>query len=115
MLGWRLCRRRYVELNGIGAAITGGRWNRPGFPLVYVSETDALAVLEVRFHLRRYIPRTYVFVTAEIPAESIARVEEIETLPPSWSDNLEWTRSAGERFLKEESAIALSVPSRIVP
>jgi RES domain-containing protein len=83
--------------------------------MVYMSATDALAVLEMRVHLRNYIPRTYVFVTAEIPAELIARVEDRESLPSNWPGDLDWTRSAGERFLKEKSSAALSVPSRIVP
>lgn len=115
MQAWRLCRRRYADLNGIGAASTGGRWNPVGLPMVYMSSSDALAVLEVRVHLRRYIPSSYVFITAEVPADTIELVEEREPLPPNWSDDLAWSRAVGERFLKGGTAVALSVPPRIVP
>src|ERR1035437_3474833 len=115
MQAWRLCRRRYAELNGNGAASTGGRGNPVGLPMVYMSSSDALAVLEVRVHLRRYIPRSFVFVTAEVPDELIATVEGREPLPPNWNEDLVWSRAAGERFLKDESSVALSVPSRVVP
>jgi len=115
MLAWRLCRRRYAELNGMGAASTGGRWNPVGFPMVYMSSSDSLAVLEVRVHLRRYIPNSFVFVTVDVPEELITAIETRESLPPNWHDNLEWSRAADRRFLNDESSVALSVPSRVVP
>jgi RES domain-containing protein len=83
--------------------------------MVYMSSSDALAILEVRVHLRNYIPKTYVFVTAEIPSELIVQVENICCVAPQWPDDLEWSRSVGEMFLKGEISVALSVPSRIVP
>lgn len=39
------------DLTGKGAEITGGRWNRKGTPLVYSSESRALACLETLVHL----------------------------------------------------------------
>ena len=48
MLAWRLCRKRYADLDGIGAAQVGGRWNPLGLPMVHMSSTDALAALEAR-------------------------------------------------------------------
>ena len=115
MLAWRLCRERYAKLDGIGAAKVGGRWNPTGLAMVYMSSTDALAVLEVRVHLRRYIPDTYVFVTAEIPAEVIERVENLTAFPDDWRDNLDWSQSVGRNFIDESWSAVLSVPSRIVP
>jgi RES domain-containing protein len=96
MLAWRLCRERYAKLDGIGAAKVGGRWNPIGLAMAYMSSTDALAVLEVRVHLPRYIPETYVFVTAEIPNELIERVEDHSALPNHWSENVDWTQSVGK-------------------
>jgi len=39
------------DLSGKGAELTGGRWNRPGTPLVYTSTSRALACLETVLHL----------------------------------------------------------------
>ena len=80
-----------------------------------MSSTDALAVLEVRVHLRRYIPGTYVFVTANIPDHLIERVEDHAGLPADWRDNLAWTQAIGLQFIAESWSVGLSVPSRIVP
>ena len=73
MLAWRLCRERYADLNGIGAAKVGGRWNPAGIPMVYMSSTDALAALEVQVHFPGYIPETYVFVTAGSSFKNLGR------------------------------------------
>jgi len=115
MLVWRLCRQRYASLDGRGAAKVGGRWNPVGTPLVYMSASDALAVLEVRVHLPRYIPETYIFVTAEVPEHLIHRLEEHVDLPEDWRQDMNWTQAAGLRFVTEQWSAALSVPSRVVP
>jgi RES domain-containing protein len=115
MLAWRLCRERYAKLDGVGAARVGGRWNPVGLAMVYMSASDALAVLEVRVHLRRYIPDTYVFATAEIPDHLIERIENHSIFPADWRDNLGWSQSVGSKFVNESWSAALSVPSRIVP
>lgn len=83
--------------------------------MVYMSSTDALAVLEARVHLPLYIPDTYVFVTAAIPDELIQRAEDRQAIPRDWNDNLGWSQSFGKAFADEAWCAALSVPSRIVP
>jgi RES domain-containing protein len=39
------------DSSGRGAEITGGRWNRPGVPMLYASSSRALACLETVVHL----------------------------------------------------------------
>jgi RES domain-containing protein len=50
---WRLCRRQYAvtAFSGIGAKLWGGRWNAPGYPVVYTADSLALAALETFVHL----------------------------------------------------------------
>lgn len=115
MLAWRLCRQRYLKLDGAGAAKFGGRWNPIGLPLVYMSESDALAVLEVRVHLPRFVPETYVFAIADIPDHLIEAVEDHASIPDEWSANPAWSKAIGSAFVHEGWAAVLSVPSSVVP
>jgi RES domain-containing protein len=52
---WRIATdaREYEahDLGGRGAEKTGGRWNRPGRPVVYTATSIALARLETVVHL----------------------------------------------------------------
>lgn len=53
MIVWRICKKRHVDsaLSGIGAEITGGRWNEKGHRAVYTSGSIALATLELLVHV----------------------------------------------------------------
>src|SRR6202012_4509112 len=70
MIGWRLCRRIYTDLEGEGAFRYGGRWNSRGRPVVYLAEHPALAALEVRVHLDlpfELLPADYVLLRVLVP------------------------------------------------
>jgi RES domain-containing protein len=105
---WRICRRPFADLSGDGARLYGGRWNRPGQPLIYAAETAALAVLEVRVHLDLdwdILPDDYVLVaidTAAIVAETIQE-------PP------DDPRVIGDAWIESRRSALLRVPSFIVP
>jgi len=105
---WRICRRPFADLSGNGARLYGGRWNKPGRPLIYAAETAALAVLEVRVHLDLdwdMLPDDYVLVaidTAAIVAETIHE-------PP------DDPRAIGDAWIESRRLALLRVPSGIVP
>ena len=46
---YRICHVRYLEdFRGLGASYRdGARWNEPGFPIVYFTETPSVAMLEM--------------------------------------------------------------------
>ena len=49
---WRFAKQPYAnDLSGEGAKRAGGRWNSRGFPVVYLAEHPALALVEIRAHL----------------------------------------------------------------
>jgi RES domain-containing protein len=50
---WRITKQKHVKsaFSGEGARLYGGRWNSQGVPVVYVAQSQALAVLEVLVHL----------------------------------------------------------------
>ena len=51
---WRLVRaeRSADAFTGEGARLYGGRWNSPGKAVIYTSEHQATAVLEILVHVR---------------------------------------------------------------
>ena len=102
--------------SGEGARLVGGRWNLPGTPLVYTSETLSLAALETFVHLQPVDKRIrYVWFRVTIPA-SVA-IDRQASLPDSWRDSppSEATQAIGTAWAKEKSSVVLRVPSTLVP
>lgn len=67
---YRLTRRIHAALSGEGARVYGGRWNSPGFAVVYTAAEPALAVLETLVHLELdfdEMPTVYVMMGIELP------------------------------------------------
>jgi Uncharacterized conserved protein, COG5654 len=106
---WRICRKPFADLSGDGARLHGGRWNSPGWPVVYTAETAALAVLEVRVHLDldwTVLPDDYVLMEIDLPDDlSRQEIREIPTDPIAVGDS--WLASGASELLK--------VPSFIIP
>jgi RES domain-containing protein len=115
-LAFRLTRRRHADLSGEGARLVGGRWNSPGRPALYLAESRALAVLDVLVHLdldEQTIPADYVIMTVELSALDGTRgwLEQGPSVPPADAA----CREIGDGFLVSQRALALRVPSIIVP
>ncbi len=112
MTAWRLARKRFATLDGAGARLYGGRWNRRGQAVVYSSQNLSLAVPEVSVHLELAVedfPADYVKIAIQVP--DALRVERVEALPRSASQTLE----AGANWYDSGGAVGLLVPSVIVP
>ena len=124
MIAWRIATHTpdYLadDLTGTGAKISGGRWNRPGLPVVYCAETPSLACLETLVHLGTgSLPLNRYLVRIDIPA-SIWRSRDRHiptTLPVGW-DNCPPSKASldfGDKWLKENRTAVLVVPSAIAP
>lgn len=115
---WRICKRRHAAFDGEGARIAGGRWNRRGTAVVYVSETLSLAALELLVHCDPVLlPGDLVSIRAEIPdGLEITRVE-VDALPRGWrrSPPPDALAAIGSDWARRASTAALSVPSALVP
>jgi RES domain-containing protein len=120
---WRLVRDKYRDqaLDGVGSALTAGRWNSLGTRMVYTASTLALAILEIRVHLplATYQPsQRYSGIELELQDGS---TETVIDLPKSWrkiprsSESITWCRTFGDRWIKEQRSVALKVPSAVVP
>jgi len=113
---FRVTRRSYADLSGEGARRVGGRWNSPGRPALYLAESRALAVLEVLVHLdldADMIPADYVIMAVDLSAlaEVSGWVDDGPSIPPPDAD----CRALGDAFLASRRALALRVPSILVP
>ena len=120
---WRIVKRRYAEhaFDGEGARRFGGRWNSPGRPVVHVSESGALATLEILAGLGTTGPLpAWVIIGVRFPEEIVAGVGDLldpAGLPGGW-DSCPPTfvsQGIGDRWLDEATSAALRVPSVIVP
>jgi len=115
---YRLVNARHTRdaFSGEGARLYGGRWNPPGFPVVYASHSRALAVLEMFVHLALEA-RSLQFLLYELTLPKNARQRHYEAPENVWrrSGSPQATQDAGREWLIEGSALALIAPSVIVP
>jgi RES domain-containing protein len=117
---WRLVRRKYclspqAAFDGSGAAIAGGRWNRKGTRVAYASWTRSLSVLEILATIdRRDAPSDYVFARARLEESDVTA---LHALPSDWRSPARSlaTIEIGENFVRASVALALAIPSVIVP
>lgn len=117
--GWRIVKRRYAgrAFDGEGARLHGSRWNSAGRPVVYVSESRALATLEILAGLQNpaVIP-AYVLIKLEFEEGVVTEVEE-QGLVAEWmaSPPGNATQSIGDRWFDAMRSAVLKVPSAVVP
>jgi RES domain-containing protein len=112
---WRIVRaaRANSAFTGEGARIYGGRWNSRGTAVIYVSEHESLAALELIVHLTPIPPdERYLSFRLEWDDKLIERFP-IKNLPPHW--NVEpsdfQTMQIGDEWVREGKSVALAVPS----
>jgi hypothetical protein len=71
---YRVVRRPYAGLNGEGARRYGGRFNPPGVPAVYTSQSIALALLEILVHIdKSEVPADYVVMAISFSGRQVCR------------------------------------------
>lgn len=115
----RLVRARYASdtelLAGQGAALAPGRWNERGTPLVYASAHLSLAVLEILASTPT-LPRDMLAVEITLPAKSSPRWT-VPSLLPDWTEYPAppSTQQLGNRWASAAKALAVWVPSVVVP
>ncbi len=127
MRGYRIARNIFArDLSGIGAELFGGRWNSVGIPMLYLSESIALAVTEALVHLPNPLPPiSHELVTVEMPDTSpiqqlsFPELSKIvsQLIGHSTTDDLPLaiSQKIGDDFVKKEEYLLLKVPSVVVP
>jgi len=105
------------DLTGAGAKISGGRWNRPGSPLLYCASNISLAVLETFIHLGAGgLPLDRYLVELAIPDAVWQRAITLQAPPVGWDaiPTGKVSLDEGDRWLKANRSALLLVPSVIV-
>ena len=116
---WRVVKRTHIAtaFDGKGAQRFGGRWNSPGRRAVYVSASKSLALLEILVHLdvAQRLPRLVAFAF-ELDQRFIELLPAA-SLPRQWRTlrGCSATQRLGDDWLSAGRALALAVPSVIVP
>ena len=115
---WRLVRPGFAPgLDGRGAERYGGRWNSPGLPAIYCASHLSLAVLEYFLHLPPQLRRrdSLPLMTAVELRLDGGSVEAVGNDDVPRLDDLTWCRARGDDWLERGEALALAVPSVVVP
>lgn len=114
---WRIARQPHcLDREGTGAYHYGGRWTPPGVRVIHASSSIALAALEYLVHASRP-PADLVLVAVDVPDDAPLSRPKADELPGDWASPLpsEGCQAWGARWCRERAALALGVPSVIVP
>ena len=112
---WRIVRAARVNsaFTGEGARIYGGRWNSRGTAVIYVSEHESLAALELLVHLTPLPPDDrYLSFRLEWDDKLIERFP-VKNLPLRWNAEPPDSRTMqiGDEWVRNGKSVALAVPS----
>lgn len=117
---WRLCRDVFKDsaFDGDGARRYGGRWNPPGYPVVYTSGSLALAALEILVHVDLDLaPDNFVSFPVVLPDNLASEKISEPELPGDWQSEYPPVEllSIGAQWIKRKASAVLRVPSTVVP
>ncbi len=117
---YRICKSKHAAtaFDGEGAFRFGGRWNSRGTRVVYVAQNLSLAVLEMLVHFQDdAILAAYSFIEATFDESLVESATNRDKLPKNWQESPPpfSTQKIGDDWVKQGSAMALKVPSTIIP
>ncbi len=110
--------KRIKDLSGEGARLYGGRWNLKGTPVLYTSDSTALATLETLVHTPlNLMPKNLSTITLELPDNLDIVVISPEELTEKWWINPAPPELAeiGQNWVEQQSSVALVIPSSVTP
>jgi RES domain-containing protein len=114
---WRLTLRKHGAPDGEGASRYGGRWNKPGTPVVYTSGSLSLAALEYLVHVDSdTLPDGLVSIRATIPDSLQIETIDVSNLPGDWKDKIipVSLQELGTSWASQGKCPVLKVPSGVI-
>ncbi len=115
---YRIAKTLYVnDLSGEGARLHGGRWNRPGVPVLYTSQARSLALLELIVHFAAYnaIKDSFSFLSLEIPDVEIISIDNQLLKGNKFDLNNQKLWEISEYYFFKENVLGIKVPSILIP
>ena len=116
--GWRIVPedRGATAFDGEGARLYGGCWNPVGIPMVYASEHQSMAALEVRVHIDKTSMRKRYQSFAFHFDEEVMEVFRVAALPKDWMQEPPppSLQKCGDIWVKSGVSVILAVPSVII-
>jgi RES domain-containing protein len=112
---WRIVRasRANSAFTGEGGRVYGGRWNSRGTAVVYVSEHESLAALELFVHTMPLLP-TERYLSFQLQWEDkLTEYFSLKDLPRRWNAEPPAfeTMQIGDDWVRRGTSVALAVPS----
>ena len=112
---WRIVRATLVSsaFSGEGARVYGGRWNSQGTAVIYVSEHESLAALELLVHLTP-LPADDRYRSFRIEWEDkLTEYFPVKNLRANWNAEppTVQTMQIGDDWVHAGKSVALAVPS----
>ena len=115
MIVYRIARTEYCDTSGEGAKLYGGRWNLPGYPVLYGCSTIASALLErltvdpELFASERYV--LYRIMEFNCPDKLIVK-PVLNELPANW-DSIPFNKATQEFGAKliQSGVVCFAIPS----
>jgi RES domain-containing protein len=112
---WRIVRaaRSKSAFTGEGARVYGGRWNSKGTAIVYVSEHESLAALELLVHLTPLAPTDRYLSFRLAWEDKLTEYFPVKNLPANWNAEPSTfeTMQIGDEWVRAGKSVALAVPS----
>jgi RES domain-containing protein len=112
---WRIVRAEYAEkaFTGDGSRALGGRWNSRGVAVIYASEHESLAALELLVHVVPLTP-SYRFLSFRIEWDDrLTEYFSPTKLPLDWNSEVPTigTQQIGDQWVRDQRSAVLGVSS----
>lgn len=116
MILYRFAHRKFAhDLSGTGAKLKGGRWNPPGLPVIYTSESISLAVLEILANaLTLQELRPVQLMEIEIPGNASCHEIKLQSLKKNWYRDFDYTQWMGQEIIRSQKTLLCRCPSAII-
>lgn len=112
---WRIVRaeRTKSAFTGHGSALLGGRWNSRGTPIIYLSEHESLAALELLVHSMPLSPVDRFLSFRVEWDDKLTEYFPAKRLPLHWNSVVPnvATQTIGDKWAGEKRSLALALPS----
>ena len=115
---FRLAKTRYIlDTSGLGAQLSGGRWNLKGTPVIYTSQSRSLALAEFLVHTPlSLLPEDLSILAIEIPKKVTFAKIDLSQLKKDWNTYpaSEDVIQIGQHWVLNKKSCVLKVPSAII-